>query len=643
MNNFIKQYKSMSRALCLLLMLSATVSLSAQKTERPQPKFWFGVSAAANFNFYTGTTQTLNSESKAPAAFHKGFGVKPYFSALFEYTPGPVWGFMFNVAYDARGGKFDEVMAPCNCPANLAVSTSYVSLEPSLRIAPFKSPFYLFIGPAMSYNINNSFTYQQKLKPDTKGEFSETRKIMFSGQIGAGYDIPLSSASNPNQFSLSPFVSYHPYFGQDPRTVESWSLTTFRAGLALKFGKAAVKTLADAPTSPVEGAALFAISAPAIVPAKRRIKETFPLRNYIFFEEGTSDIPKRYVKLKNEEAASFREGQFQEPAPADLSGRSERQLTAYYNILNILGDRMRKNTASSITLIGASAGKGPEAGKAYAESVKAYLVSVFEINESRIKTEGRDVPLHPSIQPGGTKELDILREGDRRVDLVSSSPELLAPVQIISIQEDPLDGRVIFTAASGKKESIKSWSLELKDDKGNIQNYGPFTKEEQSISGNTILGNRNEADYNVTMTGKTKDGLVFTRQKTLHLVRNAAPKEEGLRFSVLFDFDQSKTVAAYEKFLVEVVAPLVPNGGLVIIHGHSDDIGDADHNMSLSANRAQASHEILEKALLKAGRTGVTYHVHGYGADTDAAPFENKLPEERFYNRTVIIDIVPNP
>ncbi len=31
----------------------------------------------------------------------------------------------------------------------------------------------------------------------------------------------------------------------------------------------------------------------------------------------------------------------------------------------------------------------------------------------------------------------------------------------------------------------------------------------------------------------------------------------------------------------------------------------------------------------------------GYGEDIANAPFENNLPEERFYNRTVIIDIIP--
>jgi hypothetical protein len=30
-----------------------------------------------------------------------------------------------------------------------------------------------------------------------------------------------------------------------------------------------------------------------------------------------------------------------------------------------------------------------------------------------------------------------------------------------------------------------------------------------------------------------------------------------------------------------------------------------------------------------------------FGEDAGMAPFENNLPEERFYNRAVIIDIIP--
>jgi hypothetical protein len=49
----------------------------------------------------------------------------------------------------------------------------------------------------------------------------------------------------------------------------------------------------------------------------------------------------------------------------------------------------------------------------------------------------------------------------------------------------------------------------------------------------------------------------------------------------------------------------------------------------------------MVNGLTKAGRSDVKFEVHGFGEDEGLSPFENKFPEERFYNRTVIIDIIP--
>lgn len=307
----------------------------------------------------------MNSTLNAPSAFHKGSGVGGYGAVLMEMRPHPVWGFMLNVGYDGRGGKFDEVMAPCDCPASLTTKLGYVTVEPSLRIAPFSSSFHLFIGGTYRQSVRSSFIYTQQLKSDREEDFSQVEKHIFSGQIGAGYDIPLSPLTSTTQVVLSPFVSYHPYFGQEPRAIESWSLSTIRVGAAIKFGKAPVVNVADVPPA-TTGGLQFSIAAPTAIPGNRRVKETFPLRNYIFFDENNTEIPNRYVKLKRSEAANFKESQFQEPAPKDSAGRSQRQLNAYYTILNIIGDRMRKNPSTSIVLMGSSAGKGEQIGKAEA-------------------------------------------------------------------------------------------------------------------------------------------------------------------------------------------------------------------------------------------------------------------------------------
>jgi outer membrane protein OmpA-like peptidoglycan-associated protein len=84
---------------------------------------------------------------------------------------------------------------------------------------------------------------------------------------------------------------------------------------------------------------------------------------------------------------------------------------------------------------------------------------------------------------------------------------------------------------------------------------------------------------------------------------------------------------------------LIPDNATVVIGGHTDIIGTDDYNMNLSKERATAAQTILEGETSKAGKTGVTYNTDGYGKADPA--FGNTLPEERFYNRTVTIDIIP--
>jgi outer membrane protein OmpA-like peptidoglycan-associated protein len=401
----------------------------------------------------------------------------------------------------------------------------------------------------------------------------------------------------------------------------------------------------------VERDVQFSIRAPKAIPAKRRVKETFPLRNYVFFEEGSAEIPNRYAALTKDQASSFKEEQLQEVQPKNMTGRSLRQMTVYYNILNIVGDRLKRNPGTTIFLSGAS-GSGPEYGRARAESIKKYLVDVFGIDASRITTEGRDKPRIPSEQPGGTKELSLLRAGDRRVDIESNSPEImlevgggskmLRPVQISAVVEDPLDSHVLFYVV-GAHEALASWSLEITDEQGKVQHFGPSTRDEENISGNAILGDRAQGDFKVVMLGETKSRKFVRKESSVHLVRrDVSQLKEAVRFSILFDFDRSKTIASYDKFLTDMVTPLIPDSGTVVIHGHTDIIGDEDYNDNLSRERVEDARGILERAIANSGKRGITFQTFGFGENLQYAPFDNYFPEERFYNRTVIIDIVPD-
>jgi len=448
----------------------------------------------------------------------------------------------------------------------------------------------LYAGPRFAYNISKSYTYQlginpaypdQASTPDVTGDFSDVNPMQISMQVGAGYDIQLSSTSHQTQWVLSPFVSFQPYFGQTPRSIEALNITTLRAGVALKLGRdreilapAKADVIAPVEVKVVVPVVAFAVNAPKNVPAVLKVTEVFPVRNYVFFDLGSTEIPNCYVLLKKDEVKDFREDQLETVKPKDMAGHSDRQMIVYYNILNILGDRMVKNPSTIVTLVGSSR-EGSKDGREMAESIKEYLVNVFGISGSRITIKGQSRPDVPSEQPGGTKELVLLHEGDRRVSI-------------------------------------------------------------------EILGTIPSGDYKVKMVADTKDGRIEKKESTVHMVLWTPPQtEEGMRYSILYDFNKSKANDMYEKYLAEIVTPKIPLNGTVIIQGHTDIIGGEENNIELSVARANDVKGILEKSLAKAGRSDVKFQVNGFGEDEKSAPFENKYPEERFYNRTAIIDIIP--
>jgi outer membrane protein OmpA-like peptidoglycan-associated protein len=70
-----------------------------------------------------------------------------------------------------------------------------------------------------------------------------------------------------------------------------------------------------------------------------------------------------------------------------------------------------------------------------------------------------------------------------------------------------------------------------------------------------------------------------------------------MRFSVIYEINESNSINVYEKYLADVVTPKIPRNGTVILHGHSDIIGDEAHNLELSLARANDVRGIIESAL----------------------------------------------
>lgn len=609
----------------LVLFFHCSFSFSQEVTTRPQ--WWFGGGVGLNYNMYGGNITSLNNNvTGLTTPFDKGSGAGLQLGALVEYQPDLMWGGKLHIGFDGRSGSFDDAGGH-----KLSSSLNYLSLEPSLRVSPFESGLHFFAGPRLGFNVAKSFEYTPPGGPVREENWSNVRGVNIGGQIGIGYDIALSEAEAATQIDVAPRFSVH--FGQGVRSVQEWTNTTLRFGIDLKFATTSIAL------HRAETAVNFIVRSPMIVPKPRRVKETFPIRNYIFFDQGSTELPRRYVQLSPAEAAEFKEEYLLELKEA-LTGRSARQMFVYYNTINVIGDRLRRFPQATVTLIGASE-RGVDDGRAMAESVKRYLTGTFAIAETRIVTMGRTKPEIPSFQPGGTRDVDLVKAEDRRVDITSETIELLLPVQIISLQEDPLDADVILTVPNAP-EILASWSVDVVDTMGSSKTFGPFRETQERIPGNAILGSASQGEYRIRLIALAKDGGRVTKEERIRLARAEGPEEQmGLRFSILFEFDQSKTVATYEKFLRQTVVPTITDGAAVIIHGHTDVVGEEGHNLELSRNRANETMTVIQRELNRVGKRRVKFDTFGFGEDTRRSPFENRRPEERFYNRTVIIDIVP--
>jgi len=186
-----------------------------------------------------------------------------------------------------------------------------------------------------------------------------------------------------------------------------------------------------------------------------------------------------------------------------------------------------------------------------------------------------------------------------------------------------------------------SWSVELVGDGDEVRTFGPFTGAIGRVAAKPLLDGRVEAGYTARVLATTREGRTMrSGTRTIRLERASGTDEQTAdRYSILFEFDDSKTVQTYEQFLAETVAPAIPHGAVVVVHGHTDLIGDEDYNAKLSQRRAEETQRMLARELAKSGKH-VTFDAYGFGEDERRAPFANERPEHRYYNRTVVIEVV---
>ena len=357
-------------------------------------------------------------------------------------------------------------------------------------------------------------------------------------------------------------------------------------------------------------------------------RETMPLLNYVFFGENDAELPERYVRLSAEQSSDY-----------DVRSISEETLSRYYHLLNIIGMRLRDDASITVTLTGTTDGsEAPEIARMRAEHVASYLNTVWGVAHDRMRILSRALPeaQSSSRSPEG-------REENRRVEITSTDPSLLAPLHIEDVQHVLKPSSVRFYPSIVAEAGVDVWRFEVRQGARVLRESDGFATWPDSIPWNwrDTEGKLPDPDVPLTFSLSARDtrgqeARSEEREIPIHMVTLERKQIEQLpdrtieRISlILFDFDRADIGTRNEQMLL-ATAPRLTEKSTILVRGYTDAIGNEEYNRALSQRRAAAVKEKLQT--LVPGRS-----IRSEGLGESVLLFDNTYPEGRFYCRTVQI------
>ena len=364
-----------------------------------------------------------------------------------------------------------------------------------------------------------------------------------------------------------------------------------------------------------------------------------PILNYIFFDEGAAQFPKRYVQY-----ASFDE------ASREFQGSSERRdiklMDLYCETLNILGDRLHRNPKATVTLLGSTSNTGREhndlaLARGRANAVKDYLLKVWNIEPKRIRVEASLLPERPSPLTTGQGQ-----DENRRVEFRVDDEKISEPIVVTNIEHLATPDRIVLKPSihtnAGVQRTYTSISaggvevLAFKEDASSSTEEKLWAPTEETLG---KLRDSLRLDYDVWDTaGHHAHAVNSVPLDVSHVTTERQERVE--RFSlILFGFDESHLEKRNDRE-IRKAAQMMPKIPVerVLIQGFTDETGDPAHNDALSEERALGVKQRLEEMLAQE-HVPLPTDMHTEGRGSRDLLYDNRLPEGRFFSRTVNITI----
>ncbi len=355
-----------------------------------------------------------------------------------------------------------------------------------------------------------------------------------------------------------------------------------------------------------------------------------PLLNYIFFDDNSSEIPNRYKLINGKEAGKFNlDSLYQVPT-----------MEIYYNILNIIGERMKKYPKANITLIGCNSDFGAEKGnialsQQRANNVKDYLVNIWQIEEKRIGMKAQNLPDKASTP---INEKDKIEE-NRRVEIISNDFTITEPVFIENIQRTSNPPIARFYNTFKTEAGVEEWEIVAYQNSEATDTFkvnginDPPDKYDWKIDENQLYVPKFMLPVNFQLLLTDKKGQISKsneKQFDAEIITISEKRKQKIedfeieKYSlILFDFDKSN-IENSNREIVKIINQKIKPKSVIEIKGYTDRTGDPAHNLKLSEERANSTKAAIGREDAKANGIGMQQLL-----------YDNNFPEGRFYCRTV--------
>jgi|GEM_PF-211453 len=660
----------------VLVGLFIVPKAEAQTETYKYPDFNLGIYGGLNMNLHNPSFPytvfiapdgILRSTNYTVDDYESGIGFNAGF--IVNYPLTDIFTLSGRLGYNGLGGTLvtssendqfflDLGATTSNTNVSLEATLGYFEISPMVQLynlVPVDN-FYFLVGPEIGIPISNDIqdnstltldgqTTSLGVQPNGGNEFEiADADIRFALGIGVGYSFEVSE----NIF-VTPEISYRLPF-TDISSAEneigngiydSWSSDQFRLSVALTFGfdNEEDPAVDDESTLEVGFSGVNYLDNNGNKKPVKNIKveevqyaELYPLIPYVFFDQNESSLSKGSQVLHNKNQT----GAF------EIEDLEEDVLAINKSTLDIIGTRLTKYPDSEVTIVGTNDGKevgGTSLSQKRADYAKAYLVSNYGVDGSKLKTKSQNLPDNPS-----TSRVAEGMSENRRAEFYTKNPNILEPI-ILESESTKIaaPNLVVFSPYANSSDPVGEWGLIISQSGKTlkkINGVGEISDISWSIQPNQIMQTNVPVDYNLTVENskgvrKMASGTIPVEYLSYQLKQSE--KKAGKTISkyslVVFDFD-SPDISAYDQKIIEkYILPSIKFNSTVAIYGYTDDIGSAAYNKKLAGQRAENV-----KNFISAKNPSAKYEVYAVGEESNIV--NNKIPVGRQLSRTVQVYVI---